>query len=396
MAAVGASFVTDVLQKSGRLEKEDLQTSVGNLSRKADDVKTRVYSLILKQYTEFKQSCDLTMEMNSKVQELSTEMNSLNEKIKGDVETQLQKANSLYTDLSEQLTETNLIINVLKKLCQIHDSMSKLSLLKICKAYDKVLQILQLVKSLLDDLPRSGAESKIFRTMRAEYLTEYSEFLQTLDRLWNKSIIWQTTTTPSWDNIDGHLKTELTISTSDTADIKLALQTMQSLKLLDEKLNRFGKKFLQFIIRPIVIFPRLKPVHNQTGEACIFSFSKDLTKSSKLGITIMLERIGQTFEQLSEAFMNRSIPGSNDGQEQRSLASMLGEIIWSSLTEIIIKDCLEKCVPKTSSQLEKYEDTLASIAKFETTLITTGYLEENTDTLQAYCKNVTTHFSNKK
>ena len=39
MAAVGASFVTDVLQKSGRLEKEDLQTSVGKLSQKADDVK---------------------------------------------------------------------------------------------------------------------------------------------------------------------------------------------------------------------------------------------------------------------------------------------------------------------------------------------------------------------
>jgi hypothetical protein len=36
------------------------------------------------------------------------------------VETQLQKANSLYTDLSEQLNETNLIINVLKKLCQVH------------------------------------------------------------------------------------------------------------------------------------------------------------------------------------------------------------------------------------------------------------------------------------
>lgn len=39
MAAVGASFVTDVLQKSGRLEKDDLQTSVGKLSQKADDVK---------------------------------------------------------------------------------------------------------------------------------------------------------------------------------------------------------------------------------------------------------------------------------------------------------------------------------------------------------------------
>ena len=39
MAAVGASFVTDVLHKSGRLEKEDLQTSVGKLLQRADDVK---------------------------------------------------------------------------------------------------------------------------------------------------------------------------------------------------------------------------------------------------------------------------------------------------------------------------------------------------------------------
>ena len=41
-----------------------------------------MYSLILKQYTEFVQSYNLTDEMNSKVQELSTEMNSLNERIK--------------------------------------------------------------------------------------------------------------------------------------------------------------------------------------------------------------------------------------------------------------------------------------------------------------------------
>ena len=44
-----------------------------------------MYSLILKQYTEFMQSYNLTMEMNSKVQELSTEMTNLNEKIKVDV-----------------------------------------------------------------------------------------------------------------------------------------------------------------------------------------------------------------------------------------------------------------------------------------------------------------------
>ena len=37
----------------------------------------------------------------------------------GDVEIQLLKANNLYTDLSDQLNETNIIINVLNKLCQV-------------------------------------------------------------------------------------------------------------------------------------------------------------------------------------------------------------------------------------------------------------------------------------
>ena len=68
-------------------------------------------------------------------------------------------------------------------------------------------------------------------------------------------------------------------------------------------------------------------------------------------LVTMLEKIGQTLQLLSKAFMNRTIPGSGDGQEDLSLASMFGDVIWSSLTEIIIKDCLEKFVPKTSSQV---------------------------------------------
>ena len=89
--------------------------------------------------------------------------------------------------------------------------------------------------------------------------------------------------------------------------------------------------------------------------SCIKDLSVLQPNAKKYHLTflaMMLDRIGQTFELLSKAFMNRTIPGSKDGQEERSLASMLGEIVWSPLTEIIIKDCLEKCVPKTSSQVQ--------------------------------------------
>ena len=65
----------------------------------------------------------------------------------------------------------------------------------------------------------------------------------------------------------------------------------------------------------------------------------------------MLQRIGQTLDQLSKTFMSITISPSNDEQNEQSLASMLGEIVWPSFTDIIIKDYLEKCVPTTSSQV---------------------------------------------
>ena len=44
MASGGASLVTDVLQKSGKMEKEDLKTCVGKLSQKAIEVKVIKFS----------------------------------------------------------------------------------------------------------------------------------------------------------------------------------------------------------------------------------------------------------------------------------------------------------------------------------------------------------------
>lgn len=35
-----------------------------------------------------------------------------------------------------------------------------------------------------------------------------------LDNIWDKCVCWQTMMTSSWDNLDDHLKTQLTLSNS--------------------------------------------------------------------------------------------------------------------------------------------------------------------------------------
>ncbi|XP_046859570.1 centromere/kinetochore protein zw10 homolog isoform X2 [Xenia sp. Carnegie-2017] len=323
-------------------------------------------------------------------------MKCLSETIQGDVEMQLQKANNLFTDLSEQLNETNIIIKVLSKICEIHDLMSELSDLKIHQKYSKIGHTLGSIKSLLDELSKSGAESKVFRALRAEYLNEYSEFLMILDNIWDKCVCWQTMMTSSWDNLDDHLKTQLTLSNRNETNVMTALQTMQSLGILHEKLVKFGKRFIQFIIKPIVIFTRLKPVQHRKGEIFLFTFIKEASKTSNIGIKTLLDRIMQSFQNLNIAFMNQNIPVANDGKEEKCLASTLGEIIWPSLSDIIIKDLLEKYIPNTSSHIEKYDDILSSVEKFEKTLVESDYLPDGTKTLSSFCRNLTTQYANKK
>lgn len=69
----------------------------------------------------------------------------------------------------------------------------------------------------------------------------------------------------------------------------------------------------------------------------------------------LLDRIMQSFQNLNIAFMNQNIPVANDGKEEKCLASTLGEIIWPSLSDIIIKDLLEKYIPNTSSHVRNYD-----------------------------------------
>ncbi|XP_038079080.1 centromere/kinetochore protein zw10 homolog isoform X3 [Patiria miniata] len=77
------SLVTDVLlANTDLLEKEDLGTRIGKLSTHIDEIKGEIYHAVHKKYANYRPTRDSTQELHNKVQTLSTEMQTLSNKIK--------------------------------------------------------------------------------------------------------------------------------------------------------------------------------------------------------------------------------------------------------------------------------------------------------------------------
>ncbi|CAH3198135.1 unnamed protein product, partial [Porites evermanni] len=208
-----------------------------------------------------------------------------------------------------------------------------------------------------------------------------------------------TPATASLDNRQAHLNTQLKLLTS-AACMKNVLHAMQVLGILEKRLKAFGKKLVQFIFRPLILFPSLKPEVNDNKSETIVSFSKESGKKV-IDPVSLYTKSSVVLAVLRKFFDGTSV--KEEGEEARdnnvtstALFSKLGEFLWPDLSEIIISECLKRSVPNTSAQLEKYQDIIKATEEFETKLVSFGLVPQGTDNLTLFVKDVGIHFGNKK
>uniref|UniRef100_A0A2K5EGI4 Zw10 kinetochore protein n=1 Tax=Aotus nancymaae TaxID=37293 RepID=A0A2K5EGI4_AOTNA len=80
-----ASFVTEVLAHSGRLEKEDLGTRISRLTRRVEEIKGEVCSMISKKYSEFLPSMQSAQDLITQVDKLSEDIDLLKSRIESEI-----------------------------------------------------------------------------------------------------------------------------------------------------------------------------------------------------------------------------------------------------------------------------------------------------------------------
>ncbi|RMX44226.1 hypothetical protein pdam_00005277 [Pocillopora damicornis] len=396
-----ASLVTDVLLKSARLEKEDINSCVKKTLQKAEEVKAEVLQAIYKEYTfdEFLDFCNSTFEMNWNVNNLLTEIQNVFGRLKSTVEGPLDAAAHEHGDLVKQLRETEAIAELLKRLHKIHEALDAFPGELNKAAYYNAAKLVQSVKELLSDLPKAGQEGRIFIALREEWGRQKAQLTATLERVWTKSIAWTTPTTASLDNSQGHLKTQLKLDPTGCS-MSNVLQAMEALGILEKRFRVFGKKLVQFIFRPITLFPSLKPQVDKTKqEITTVSFAKESGKKI-IDPALLYSKFSEILVILRNFFEGSRKEDDEMSEElnvsSSSLFAKLGEYIWPDLSETIIKECLKKSVPNTSAQLEKYQDVIKTTEEFETKLVSIGLVPEGTNNLTSYVKDVGIHFGNKK
>ncbi|CAH3152604.1 unnamed protein product [Pocillopora meandrina] len=396
-----ASLVTDVLLKSARLEKEDINSCVKKTLQKAEEVKAEVLQAIYKEYTfdEFLDFCNSTFEMNWNVNNLLTEIQNVFGRLKSTVEGPLDAAAHEHGDLVKQLRETEAIAELLKRLHKIHEALDAFPGELNKAAYYNAAKLVQSVKELLSDLPKAGQEGRIFIALREEWGRQKAQLTATLERVWTKSIAWTTPTTASLDNSQGHLKTQLKLDPTGCS-MSNVLQAMEALGILEKRFRVFGNKLVQFIFRPITLFPSLKPQVDKTKqEITTVSFAKESGKKI-IDPALLYSKFSEILVILRNFFEGSRKEDDEKSEElnvsSSSLFAKLGEYIWPELSETIITECLKKSVPNTSAQLEKYQDVIKATEEFETKLVSLGLVPEGTNNLTSYVKDVGIHFGNKK
>ncbi|XP_066191075.1 centromere/kinetochore protein zw10 homolog isoform X2 [Sylvia atricapilla] len=407
MAAPAGSLVAAVLAHSGRLDKEHLGARVGRLSRRVEELKGEVCTMINKKYSEFLPSMQSAEDLVAQVEGLAKNIDLLKAGIENEVQRDLNVAVAEFTELKQQLERDTLVLSVLKKLQEFDTAIKECNSALLKKQYVTAAQQLEKARSSLRSLEsRRGFELKILKALGTELTVQTQNIIYHLGEEWQKLIVWKLPPSKGSSSLEAVVLSELHLHTvppqdEDTAvpPVAAVLQALAVLGELHSKLKDFGQLLLQYILKPLISQPSsLQPVPEEQPDVFILRFRSQefaLDESSPMEV---FDKIRLVFEVLHKHLLKVPVeqPGEGSKEGRVTLAELLGELIWEELSDCLIHNCLVNSIPTNSSKLEQYKEVIESTEEFEKALKKMHFLKEDTTALLKYACNVDSHFANKK
>ncbi|XP_077106086.1 centromere/kinetochore protein zw10 homolog [Ranitomeya variabilis] len=400
-----ASFVTEVLAHSGRLEKEDLGVKISRLSRRVEEVKGEVCDMINKKYDEFLPSMQSAEDLVAQVSSLHRDVDVLKSTIENEVQNELKVAISEFTELKHQLERNTMILAVLRQLQEFNSAiemynaaLSERNYISAAEQLEKAQNCLKILKS------RKGFELKVLKSLGIELTVQKQNMLYHLGEEWQKLAVWKLPPSKDYSSLEMVLKTELHLCTllspDDTGSAPILGSVLQALAILGElntKLKFFSQLLLNFILKPLVSFPSLHVLVEKQPQGVVLRFDSLKSDQTHPPPAEVFLKLKQVLELLHKHLLD--IPVENkrgEGGNKVVLAEVLGDLIWEDISESIIKDCLVYSIPTNSSKLEQYEEVIKSTEQFENDLKEMQYLKGDATELLKYARNVNSHFASKK
>ncbi|KAL0626775.1 Centromere/kinetochore protein zw10-like protein [Plecturocebus cupreus] len=402
-----ASFVTEVLAHSGRLEKEDLGTRISRLTRRVEEIKGEVCNMISKKYSEFLPSVQSAQDLITQVDKLSEDIDLLKSRIESEVRRDLHVSTGEFTDLKQQLERDSVVLSLLKQLQEFSTAIEEYNCALTEKKYVTGAQRLEEAQKCLKLLKsRKCFDLKILKSLSMELTIQKQNILYHLGEEWQKLIVWKFPPSKDTSSLESYLQTELHLYTEQSQKeekapmppISSVLLAFSVLGELRSKLKSFGQVLLKYILRPLASCPSLHAVIENQPDIVIIRFESIMTNLEYPSPSEVFTKIRLVLEVLQKQLLD--LPLDTDLENEKTstvpLAEMLGDMIWEDLSECLIKNCLVYSIPTNSSKLQQYEEIIQSTEEFENALKEMRFLKGDITDLLKYARNINSHFANKK
>eukprot|EP00066_Takifugu_rubripes_P006233 XP_003970868.1 PREDICTED: centromere/kinetochore protein zw10 homolog [Takifugu rubripes] len=395
-----ASFVTEVLASSGKLEKEDLSGKISKMSRKVEETKEELYEMINKRYADFLPSVQGSEELMIQVDEVSKEMDALKNCIENEVQQNIQVAVTEYAKLKQQLEKNTVIIEVLGHLKEFHNAMEEFNKALPNKNYVEAANMLKQARASVDSLKVwKLSQVPLLGALSSELTVQRENLIHHLGDEWKRLVIWRLPPSNDPAGPKSFLKVELNLSRACSKDIEptpsaLLCCVLQALAIqgeLQNKIKLFSQVLVKFMLKPVVMYPFISVTVAEQQEEGIILALQGLEKSHDERSTPsqVYSKLLMVLKTLHKHLLDVSIG-------DKKLSAILGELIWEEMSRCIIHECLVHSIPNNSSQLENYSTVIKQTEEFEKSLKEMEFLQRDSTDLLKYARDVNCHFASKK
>ncbi|KAJ8267083.1 hypothetical protein GJAV_G00138140 [Gymnothorax javanicus] len=396
-----ASFVTEVLASSGKLEKEDLSSKIGRLSRKVEEIKEEVCNMINKRYNEFLPSMQGAEELMGQVEDVSKDINNLKNCMENEVQQNLHVALTEFKELKQQLEKNTAIISVLRRLQEFDTAMEEYHRALLEKKYTIAATQLEKARGCVDTLKAwKGCELQLLRALSAELTIQRENLIYHLGEEWQRLAVWKLPPTKELTSVEAFLKTELHLNSGGHKDeceegrlLPLLANVLQALSIqgqLHNRLKLFGQALLKYVLKPLITYPSLHvDLTDGPGQGTVLSFLSAETTAEHPSPSQVYTKVLTVLKALHTHLFDVTVG-------EKTVSLILGDMIWEEMSDCIIRECLVHSIPANSSQLEQYSAVIKETESFEKTLRDMQYLTGDSTDLLKYARNVNCHFASKK
>ncbi|XP_066501248.1 centromere/kinetochore protein zw10 homolog [Hoplias malabaricus] len=394
-----ASFVTEVLASSGKLEKDDLASKISKLSRKVEETKEEVSDMINKKYNEFIPSMEAAEELMDQVEAVSKDIDLLKSCIENEVQQNLHEAVTEYAKLKQQLEKNSAVINMLQHLQEFDSSMEEYHKTLQQKKYEEAANELGKARSSVESLKDwKSSELPLLQALNSEIIVQRENLIYHLGEEWKKLAVWKLPPAKEPNGMESFLTTALHLNGGVSKEDKHTpnppifsiLQALAIQRELHKKIKLFGQVLLKYMLKPLIMYPSLMvEVDEQLDQGTVLSLQSHEKQAEHPEPSEVYTKILIVLKTLYQHLFDTSIG-------EKKISAVLGDQIWEEMSDCIIHECLLYSIPTNSSQLAAYDTVIKETEDFENQLKEMGYLCGDSTDLLKYARNVNCHFASKK